>query len=615
MCTNTEGGHFCSCRPGWVLQANGRDCTRSQECITLRVPPNAKVKCSKSGGMEYCGIQCRDGTYFTSHMAQKAPFRCGPSTNYTWYQLQPFGLLPSCSEKVESPTLRRKSRFLFLADRCRMRRRSKVDFQQDFRKLLSENKRLGCDGQECQISEIEVECGSRRKKFKQLAVRTKRDLVTVQFQIQIKPILEKSTKCDVHCLKANTVHKMRRLLKNLRKTVNKGQLFLQFEGRDYPVARKSLKSSSILELCSSGHVLISGKCVACGKGSYYVNEEKACRACSSGQYQNEEGSLSCKQCAHGITGVGLVGAHDAGQCDTECDPGTYSSTGLKPCTRCRRGTYQPSHGKTSCIECPHRAGTIKIGSSNFCDCLISVKCAAGEFYVENLRECQLCPRNSYQPNEGQNFCYRCPGTTVSDDEGATSSSLCKARHCGGAKGELQGYIESPNWPGFYPSNIECTWNVVPDKGRRILIIIPQIHLAPQHKCADYLVMRKSASPYSLTTFETCESRETPIAFTARSRKLWIQFKTDNSNSATGFSIPYVTYNEEYQDLIEDIVRDGRLYSLHKHQKILQDRRLLDALLEVIAQPYNYFKYANMSSSMFPESFIKLLTPKVRRFFT
>ena len=160
------------------------------------------------------------------------------------------------------------------------------------------------------------------------------------------------------------------------------------------------------------------------------------------------------------------------------------------------------------------------------------------------------------------FCIACPGNTSTDEPGATNASECKNRKCNGHIGELQGYIETPNWPGHFPSGVECTWSIVPQKGRRILIIIPSVYLASQDKCADFLVMRKSASPYSLTTFETCETREAPIAFTARSRKLWIQFKTDSHNSATGFSIPYVTYNEEYQDLIEDIVRDGRLYSLH-----------------------------------------------------
>lgn len=46
----------------------------------------------------------------------------------------------------------------------------------------------------------------------------------------------------------------------------------------------------------------------------------------------------------------------------------------------------------------------------------------------------------------------------------------------------------------------------------------------------------------------------------------------------------------------------------------QDKKLLSALLEVIAQPYNYFKYANASQTMFPDSFIRLLRNKVMRFF-
>lgn len=53
-----------------------------------------------------------------------------------------------------------------------------------------------------------------------------------------------------------------------------------------------------------------------------------------------------------------------------------------------------------------------------------------------------------------------------------------------------------------------------------------------------------ASPSSITTYETCQTYERPIAFTARSRKLWINFKTSEANSARGFQIPYVTYDGE-----------------------------------------------------------------------
>ena len=618
-CENTEGSYTCTCNTGYVLQANGKDCERTQRCIVLQAPLKGRLKCTRTGSTDYCTVQCNDGTHFTSTTAQKGPFRCGPITNYTWTQISHnFGhiTMPSCSSRLGAPTLHRKARFVFLAARCTNGKSRKIkNFQYNFHNTLSDTNMLGC-GSECQVSDINVECGSRRKKFLQMAKRANAELVTVEFHLLVSPGETRSHQnCDVTCEKSNTERKMKRALKNLRKHINRGQLKVSFDGQLYEMSRKSLKTSSVQQSCSSGYVLAGNDCVACSQGTYYETEKLECKSCPSGFYQDEEGQTSCKQCSHGMPGVGLEGAYNMAQCHSQCVPGTYSRTGLRPCVPCQRGTYQPSYGRTTCLSCPPGVTTVTTGSANFSHCQSRVRCPPGQYFDQSRQLCRICPKNKYQGSPGENYCIDCPGNTTTDQPGATDASACKNRQCGGHMGELQGYIETPNWPGQYPSNVECTWNIVPQKGRRILIIVPTIFLASQDKCADFLVMRKSASPYSLTTFETCETRETPIAFTARSRKLWIQFKTDSYNSATGFSIPYVTYNEEYHDLIEDIVRDGRLYSLHQHQRILQDRILLSALLEVIAQPYNYFKYANVSSSMFPESFIKFLTPKVRRFFT
>lgn len=51
-----------------------------------------------------------------------------------------------------------------------------------------------------------------------------------------------------------------------------------------------------------------------------------------------------------------------------------------------------------------------------------------------------------------------------------------------------------------------------------------------------------ALPTSITTYETCQTYERPIAFTSRSRKLWVQFKSNEGNSGKGFQVPYVTYD-------------------------------------------------------------------------
>ena len=72
-----------------------------------------------------------------------------------------------------------------------------------------------------------------------------------------------------------------------------------------------------------------------------------------------------------------------------------------------------------------------------------------------------------------------------------SSPPITDRQCGGHIGQFQGFIQSPNWPGDYPADVECTWSITREKGRRILIVIPEIFLASQDRCGDILSMRKS----------------------------------------------------------------------------------------------------------------------------
>lgn len=254
------------------------------------------------------------------------------------------------------------------------------------------------------------------------------------------------------------------------------------------------------------------------------------------------------------------------------------------------------------------------GSVSFRDCEARVHCAPGHYYNSSTHRCIRCPAGTYQSESSQNYCITCPGNTTTDFDGATNVSQCKNQVCGGELGEYTGYIESPNYPGDYPSNVDCVWMINPPHKRRILIVVPEIFLPIEDECGDVLVMRKSAHPTSITTYETCQTYERPIAFTSRSRKLWIQFKTNEGNSGKGFQVPYVTYDEDYQQLIEDIVRDGRLYASENHQEILKDKKLIKALFDVLAHPQNYFKYtAAESKEMFPRSFIKLLRSKVSRF--
>uniref|UniRef100_A0A1A8HMN5 Signal peptide, CUB domain, EGF-like 3 n=1 Tax=Nothobranchius korthausae TaxID=1143690 RepID=A0A1A8HMN5_9TELE len=258
----------------------------------------------------------------------------------------------------------------------------------------------------------------------------------------------------------------------------------------------------------------------------------------------------------------------AGQCST----GFFSNDGFKPCQPCPQGTYQPDLGRTLCFPCGGGLSTKREGASSFHDCEVKVQCSPGHYYNTTVHRCIRCPVGTYQTEFRQNYCISCPGNTTTDFDGATSVSQCKNRQCGGEMGELMGYIESPNYPGNYPANVECIWNINPPSKRKILIVVPEIFLPSEDECGDVLVMRKNWSATSITTYETCQTYERPIAFTARSRRLWINFKSNEANSARGFQIPYVTYDEDYEQLVEDIVRDGRLYASENHQEILKDKK-------------------------------------------
>lgn len=81
------------------------------------------------------------------------------------------------------------------------------------------------------------------------------------------------------------------------------------------------------------------------------------------------------------------------------------------------------------------------------------------------------------------------------------------RRCGGVfKDVTQGSIVSPNWPGNYPTNSDCTWEVIPEKNRKILIVIPEIDLDSSSKtqlCGDKLIMRRTGEPLELSSHRLC----------------------------------------------------------------------------------------------------------------
>uniref|UniRef100_A0AAX7VSP6 Signal peptide, CUB and EGF-like domain-containing protein 1 n=1 Tax=Astatotilapia calliptera TaxID=8154 RepID=A0AAX7VSP6_ASTCA len=564
-CINTQGSYECVCPPGQKLHWNKKDCIEGVKCLPNGKPaPRAQLTCIKSGGAEVCSLSCPSNALFLAGVHKHT--HVGPTLNLIFFTV--FG----CLKGGQFPCT-----------------------------------------DDCQVTFVNLKCDSSKKRRRGRKSPSKEvSHITAEFEMEMKEE-DASGSCNVDCVRERMKQRLQSAMRTLRKSITKQQFYIQFSGTEYEVAQKPPKAAEGAETCSTGQVLRDGKCVSCGVGTFYSGEQEQCVQCPPGTYQDTVGQLSCEPCPS-TEGQGIAGAKNVSQCGGQCPVGHFSDDGFRPCQPCALGFYQPEPGRVLCFPCGGGLMTKYEGSVSFRDCEARVHCAPGHYYNSSTHRCIRCPAGTYQSESSQNYCITCPGNTTTDFDGATNVSQCKNQVCGGELGEYTGYIESPNYPGDYPSNVDCVWMINPPHKRRILIVVPEIFLPIEDECGDVLVMRKSAHPTSITTYETCQTYERPIAFTSRSRKLWIQFKSNEGNSGKGFQVPYVTYDEDYQQLIEDIVRDGRLYASENHQEILKDKKLIKALFDVLAHPQNYFKYtAAESKEMFPRSFIKLLRSKVSRF--
>ncbi|XP_068844607.1 signal peptide, CUB and EGF-like domain-containing protein 2 isoform X3 [Capricornis sumatraensis] len=550
ICVNTVGSHKCHCHSGYKLHWNKKDCVEVKGGLPTSLSPHVSLQCGKSGGGDRCFLRCHSGIHLSPGLQEAYSVTCGSSS--------PLGNKQQKSNDStfgDVATIRTSVTFKLNEGKCSLKKAEL--FPEGLRPVLPE--KHSSVKESFRYANLTCSSGKQVPGGPGRPSAPKEMFITVEFELETNQ-KEVTVSCDLSCIVKRREKRLRKAIRTLRKAAHREQLHLQLSGVNLEVAKKSPRTS-----------------------------ERQVESCAMGQ------------------------DHGGNQCGL-CQPGEYSADGFTPCQPCARGTFQPEAGRTSCFPCGGGLPTKHPGATSFQDCETRVQCSPGHFYNTTTHRCIRCPAGTYQPEFGKNHCVSCPGNTTTDFDGSTNITHCKNRRCGGELGDFTGYIESPNYPGNYPANTECTWTINPPPKRRILIVVPEIFLPIEDDCGDYLVMRKTASSNSVTTYETCQTYERPIAFTSRSKRLWIQFKSNEGNSARGFQVPYVTYDEDYQELIEDIVRDGRLYASENHQEILKDKKLIKALFDVLAHPQNYFKYtAQESREMFPRSFIRLLRSKVSRF--
>ena len=134
-------------------------------------------------------------------------------------------------------------------------------------------------------------------------------------------------------------------------------------------------------------------------------------SCGNGTVESDE------ECDDGNT---TAGDGCSSTCTYEyCELGTYSATGLKPCTPCPAGTFNDQAGQASCTACA--PGTFQPNSGE----IVCYECNIGTYAPgEGNLTCNQCEPGYYQPDYGQGYCLPCDAGTYASDPGQASCTAC-----------------------------------------------------------------------------------------------------------------------------------------------------------------------------------------------
>ncbi|XP_058400786.1 suppressor of tumorigenicity 14 protein isoform X1 [Diceros bicornis minor] len=115
--------------------------------------------------------------------------------------------------------------------------------------------------------------------------------------------------------------------------------------------------------------------------------------------------------------------------------------------------------------------------------------------------------------------------------------LPRMSSCGGSLREAQGVFSSPYYPGHYPPNISCTWDIQVPNNQNVKVLFKSFYLfepnTPPGSCPkDYVEVNGE---------KYCGERP-QFVVSSRSSKITVRFHSDQSYSDTGFLAEYLSYD-------------------------------------------------------------------------
>ncbi|CAI5447536.1 unnamed protein product [Caenorhabditis angaria] len=438
-----------------------------ENCEELADPVNGLQSCENWGPqLKYkaCSIECKDGFEFPREPA--VFYTCGEDGMWRPKQSLTVFKYPQCTKHVpatkvvvvrlgysSSPACTESSKEAFI-----LKVEQTINEIDNRWKMCSLADASGCVG-----TQVRVSCDG-----KGLALKSRRRRSSAPFEIEIEIPVKRKVLHDPSNNREISVRDA------LHTEIING--ILNFE-KIMPNARPDLSTLQILEEynCQAGQIVSKDLCVPCAPGTYHSSTTGKCELCQVGEYQPLTARTECFRCAHGqITESG--GAQSEQDCKDNCPPGHQYDSSTASCVKCGFGYYQPMGGSFICHACGIGKTTLsdtavsedecrdecpdgeQLSSSGICQacqigtyrskgehkkCIVcppgtttegeravrreqcnTPRCKAGQFLVRETKNCQFCPRGTFQNEEQETVCKLCPPDHTTAAQGATAESQC-----------------------------------------------------------------------------------------------------------------------------------------------------------------------------------------------
>ena len=201
--------------------------------------------------------------------------------------------------------------------------------------------------------------------------------------------------------------------------------YMPYQGNRYPQCYKCPPGKTTL---TEGAVNQTDCINQCTTGKYFNTTLRRCMLCPNNTYQDESApgnKRSCKMCPPNTVTLSM-GAESISKCYGPCSMGEYLDIKLQvpSCKQCPLNMYNDKGNQTyfMCMACPTHKITKTEGAFNASQCIYT--CSKGEFFNKTSEACEKCRRNTFQDEDGQDFCKPCVADKFTLKNGSRTC-LCK----------------------------------------------------------------------------------------------------------------------------------------------------------------------------------------------